>query len=169
MFGLTFKVKKTVRYVFLLCFFFCIGAYFYAHYKGAEKGIESYLFSINLPYNLHPFVDGHSSFVLKDSSDIEVIGIGFRFVTMTSPIQDIIAYGYNDFSIIVLCDYCDCKKSFISYIDKYNSVSFKEISYTQLQNNDYHWVNIENTDYNNFTKMKSWFFILSFFLFLLQY
>ena len=121
MFRLTFKEKK-LQYVF----FFCIGAYFYAHYKGAEKGIESSLFSIDLPYYLHPFVDSHRSLVLKDSSGIEVIGIGFRFVTMTSPIQRYYN-SYNDFFIVVLCDYCGCEKSVISYIDKYNSVSFLKI------------------------------------------
>lgn len=154
------KTNK-VRYVLLFLIIFSLGVYVYADYKGAEKGIKSNLFSVDLPQSLYPFIDSHSSFVLKDSNDMEVIGIGFRYATLTSPIRNILAYGYNKSSIIVLCDFGDCKKNLISYIDKYNSVSFREISYEQTQNNDYHWVNIKNTDYNNFTKMKSWSFILS--------
>ena len=131
------KIKK-VRYVFMLFFFLSIGTYIYTDYKGVEKGIKSNLFHIDLPHNLRPLIDSHSSFVLKDSNDMEVIGIGFRYATMTYPIDNILAYGYNKSSIIVFCDFCDCKKNLISYIDKYNSLSFKEISYEQVQNNYYH-------------------------------
>ncbi len=154
------KINK-VRYVLLILFFLSIGVHIYADYKGAEKGIKSNLFSVDLPRSLYPFIDSHCSFVLKDSNDMEVIGIGFRYATLASPIRNILAYGYNKSSIIVLCDFGDCKKNLISYIDNYNSVSFREISYDQTQNNEYHWVNINNTDYNFFTKMKSWSFILS--------
>ena len=164
-----FKLKRKkiiIESILLIFFFLSTGMYIYADYKGAEKGVKSIFFSMNLPYDLHPFVDGHSSFVLKDSNDIEVLGIGFRYVTMASPIRDIMAYGHNEFSIIVLCDCCDSKKFLITYIDKYNSVSFREISYEQAQNASYHWVDIKNTDYDSVTKIKSWSFVFALCIFL---
>ena len=161
------RVKKIIiESALLISFIFSTGVYIYADYKGAEKGVKSIFFPMNLPYNLHPFVDGHSSFVLKDSNDIEVLGIGFRYATMTSPIRDIMAYGHNEFSIIVLCDCSDGKKFLISYIDKYNSVSFREISYEHAQNDSYHWVDIKNTDYYTVTKRKSWSFVFALCIFL---
>lgn len=156
------KINK-LRHILLIFVIFSIGVNMYADYKGAEKGIKSNIFSIYLPRKLYPFVDNQSSFVLKDSNDddLEVIGIGFRYASMAYPIRNILAYGYNKSSIIVLCDFHDGKKTLISYVDKYNSVSFKEISFENMQNDDYHWVNVRDSDYANFTKMKSWAFIFS--------
>lgn len=105
------KINK-LRHILLIFVIFSIGVYMYADYKGAEKGIKSNIFSIYLPRKLYPFVDNQSSFVLKDSNDddLEVIGIGFRYASMAYPIRNILAYGYNKSSIIVLCDFHDGKK-----------------------------------------------------------
>ena len=161
------KVKKILYCITLILFFSDMGVYLYVDFKGAEKGIKSNLFSISLPNNLYPFVDNHSSFVLKDTNGIEVFGIGFRYADMEFTIQDILAYGYNKSSIIVLCKFSEYEKLYVSYMNEYAMIDFREISCEKEQNAEYRWVKINNNDYYTYTRIKSWLLLLAIFLVIL--
>jgi hypothetical protein len=92
------------------------------------------------------------SFYINDGDDIELVGAGFRFAKSSFTIKNILGYGYNDTSVVVICtDSLDKKRYINSYKIGHNStndhpeISFKDLSdigFEQVKTN-YKWIEID--------------------------
>lgn len=131
--------------------------------RGYEYGLSSCLCSRRLPYNLTPSLDPHSSFFLKNDDDYEVAGIGFRFETTDFVVKNIISYGYNDSTIVlVTTDSLNSVRVLAAYETGYTThrgypeISFKELlgydefdTASQLQ-----WVNVDRDMWYHIYRVK---------------
>jgi hypothetical protein len=104
------------------------------------------------------------SFTLNDEEGFELVGIGFRYRLSEFKIKDILAYGYNDTSMIVKCaDSINIIHYIMSYQTGYKNkkgnpeISFKDISYEKFEQlkDNYRWVAIEDEKINEISRMKS--------------
>ncbi|MBC8643723.1 hypothetical protein H9W95_05735 [Flavobacterium lindanitolerans] len=108
-----------------------------------------------MPYHLTPYDErdgSRFSFTLKDEDDFELVGTGFRYQTINFEIKNLLAYGYNDTSVIVKCtDSLNTIRYLISFETGYTSkkgnpeISFKDLSINDFQKvkDKYNWFEIE--------------------------
>jgi hypothetical protein len=91
-------MKKSIKVMLLsVLVVVCVLSYLKYH-----CGWDYNFCSKNLPYNLKTN-DNNKSFTLIDEDGFELIGKGFQFYGSSFTINDILAYGYNDSSVIVKC------------------------------------------------------------------
>ena len=127
--------------------------------KGYEYGLGSNFCRNKLPYNLIPQIDRYGSFTLNDEDYFELIGSGFEYNKSSFVIKNLLAFGYNDTSVVVKCtDSLNIIRYLASYETGYKSKKGNpEISFKDLGNSDfeqvkekYKWVEIDegkaNTD-----------------------
>lgn len=112
-----------------------------------------------LPYNLEAklYSDYPQRFYLLDEDGFELIGKGFRFYSNSFTINNLLAYGYNDNSVVVKCtDSLNNVKYLVSYETKYkNKNGNPEISFRDIDNkylgqvkDDYQWVELDKEKRN---------------------
>ncbi|MDT3740866.1 MAG: hypothetical protein RO257_15360 [Candidatus Kapabacteria bacterium] len=160
-------MRKTLSFIFFgVTFILCVLLFLNYDSKGYDYGLGCTFCDKNLAYNLNPSVDRYYSFTLNDEEDFELIGTGFGYKNSSFIIKDILAYGYNDTSVIVKCtDSLKTIKYLISYETSYKSKKGNpEISFRDLSNNDfaqvkdtYQWIEIDEEKANmiRFIKMLS--------------
>ena len=85
------------------------------------------------------------SFTLKDDDGFELVGVGFRYRQSSFKINNFLAYGYNDTSVIVkVTDSLDNIRYLISYETGYRSKrGSPEISFRDLSNSDFEKIKID--------------------------
>lgn len=146
--------------------------------KGFEYGLGCNVCNKQMPYSLKPvFHSGYpQSFYLKDEDDFELVGVGFSYRENSFTIKNLIAYGYNDTSVVVKCtDSLNTIKYLISYATGYKSKKGNpEISFKNLNNSDfekvkdkYQWFDIDKekvyaVERNKFLSMLGVFLSLAF-------
>lgn len=98
------NMKKNV-WIVLICFWLIICALFYIKYDRDSfySGYGCRFCKEELPYNLKPHDGSQFSFTLKDEDDFELVGIGFRYQKSSFTINNLLAYGYNDTSVVIKC------------------------------------------------------------------
>lgn len=140
-------MKKSIKVMLLsVLVVVCVLSYLKYH-----CGWDYNFCSKNLPYNLKTN-DNNKSFTLIDEDGFELIGKGFKFYGSSFTINDILAYGYNDSSVIVKCtDSLDNIKYLSSYETKYKNskgnpeISFRDISeeYVKQIKKNYNWIELD--------------------------
>lgn len=168
--------------LFAVSFIVFVVLYFNYDKKGYLYGYGCDFCNENLPYDLEPKFNPEypQTFYLLDEDKFELIGIGFRFYGSSFKIKSLLAYGYNDTSMIVKCtDSLNTIKYLTSYVTEYKSkkgnhiISFKNIddSYFEQVKNKYQWVEIDEEKANTVWLLKYIFLVgalLSLFFFIIK-
>ena len=146
-------MKKNVLIIlFSISFIVCSLLYIKYDKEGYHYGIECSFCNEKIPYNLKPHDGGQFSFTLKDEDDFELVGIGFSYRKKSFKIKNIVAYGYNDTSVIVKCtDSLNIIKYLTSYETGYKSekgnpkISFKDLSNSDFEQvkDKYQWFEVD--------------------------
>ena len=141
-------MKKSIK-VIILSVSVVVCTLVYVKY---HSGLGFNFYRKNLPYNIRLNSDNKSSAPLLDEDGFELIGKGFQFYGSSFTINDILAYGYNDSSVIVKCtDSLDNIKYLSSYETKYKNskgnpeISFRDISeeYVKQIKKNYNWIELD--------------------------
>jgi hypothetical protein len=109
--------------------------------EGFYYGLGCDFCSCKLPYDVSPEMDNYGGFTLNDNTGFPIIGGGFSFNRSDLKIRNILAYYYDDSSLI-------CKVSDTTGNDKYLSMyvykkmnqsvfGFKEVDKSQIQGLSY--------------------------------
>ncbi len=148
-------MKKTAVRL-LLGLSFIVFVFFCLKFDAAQYnyGFGSIFCKRKLPYNLEAklYSDYPQRFYLLDENGLELIGKGFKFYNNSFTINNLLAYGYNDTSIITkVTDSLNNVRYLASYETKYkNKKGNPEISFKDLINSDfeeikenYQWVELD--------------------------
>lgn len=154
--------------LWLAAFFFIVSMFGYITYsqKGYPYGLGCTVCNKYLPYGLTPKIsqDNPFNFVLFDNDDYELVGIGFRYRNSSFTVNDFLAYGYNDSSVIVkAADSIGATHYLLSYKTGYNSkkgnpeISFRDLSQDdyQLIRENYQWIEIEEGNVKDIKRKKA--------------
>ncbi|MDQ7960193.1 hypothetical protein [Flavobacterium lindanitolerans] len=148
---------KKIKWIILFAISFILCVLFYIKYdsKGYEYGLGCNYCNKKMPYHLTPYDErdgSRFSFTLKDEDDFELVGTGFRYQTTNFEIKNLLAYGYNNTSVIVKCtDSLNTVRYLISFETGYTSkkgnpeISFKDLSINDFQKvkDKYNWFEID--------------------------
>jgi hypothetical protein len=145
--------------LFLVSFIVFVVLYFNYDKKGYLYGYGCKFCIEKLPFGLEPKFNPEypPTFYLLDEDKFELIGNGFRFYSSSFKIKGLLAYGFNDTSVIVKCtDSLNIIKYLTSYITEYKSkkgnptISFKDLDdrYFEQVKNKYKWVEIDEEKIN---------------------
>lgn len=137
--------------------------------EGYEYGFGNNFCNKKMPYNLKPIFYSQypQRFYLLNEDDFELVGIGFRYETTNFEIKNLLAFGYNDTSVVVKCiDSLNNVRYLISYETSNKSkkgnpeISFKELRNSEVEkaNNKYQWFKVDEekgylVDRNKFLSM----------------
>lgn len=147
-------MKKFLSILFL-GILICLFGFLYVKYDNMSYalGYKCTFCNESLPYNLKPKFDFEypQKFILLDEDDFELLGKGFKFYSNSFTINDFLAYGYNETSVLVKCtDSTNAMKYLISYETKYKNnkgnpeISFKDLSHSDFDKikNSYKWFEV---------------------------
>jgi hypothetical protein len=131
--------KRIVLIISVVSFIVFVSLYLIYENKGFEYGLGCSFCSKKMPYNLNPHDGSQFSFTLKDEDDLELVGVGFRYETTNFIIKSILAYGYNDTSVVVKCtDSLNTIRYLASYETGYKTKKGNpEISFMNLSEDDF--------------------------------
>jgi len=150
----------------LLLFLMSIVNYLIWDNIGYKYGVGSLSFGTSIPYGSKPDYTG--SFQLIDDDGFEFVGSGFRYRKTNFTIDNFLAYGYNDTSIIVKCtDSLDDLRYLISYETKYKYKSgIPEIGFYEIpedvylkKKKYYKWVVLDSSHVLTITRIRAFSFL----------
>lgn len=146
-------MKKSIKIILLFILWVtCVLLYLKFDSKQYDYGWGCTFCNKTLPYNLKPNDYYDRSFTLMDEDGFEVIGKGFRYYGSSFKVNDLLAYSYNDTSVIVKCtDSLNNIKYLTSYKTKYKNkkgnpeISFRDIDekYFEQVKNNYLWIELD--------------------------
>lgn len=147
--------QKIILIISLFSLIVFITFYLFYDSKMFGYGLNCDFCKNELPYNLKPYDDPNSSFTIINEDDFELIGKGFQYKETDFKIKKVLAYGYNDTSVVIVCtDSIDTIKYLISYETEYKNergsieVSFRGLSVEKFQvvRDQYNWFNVNEDE-----------------------
>lgn len=129
------RTSKVGMIVFGLIFIVSVLLYLYYDRESSSYGSTCLFCEHPLPFGMRAKSGNYAGgLVLVDASDFESVGKGFTYQRAGFKMEDFLAYGYNDTSLIVKCtDSLDNINYLISYKTGYkNEKGYDEISFEKL-------------------------------------